>query len=107
MKKNSAIVLSVIGALAVIAAINPTMQAYAQDSGNTVTATQSNSFSADISQGISQNAGGEETSGSGVGGDVSQEASQGFCLQVNQQNAAAGNDATNDATNEIIEADCS
>ena len=89
MKKNSAIVLSIIGALAVIAAINPTMQVYAQD-GNTVTATQSNSFTADISQ--SQTTDGEDV-----------ESLQGFCLQVNQQNAAAGDDASNTATNEIEE----
>jgi hypothetical protein len=87
MKKNSAIVLSIIGALAVIAAINPTMQVYAQD-GNTVDATQSNSFTADISQ--------SQTTDDG-------ESLQGFCLQVNQQNAAAGDDASNTATNEIEE----
>ena len=87
MKKNSAIVLSIIGALAVIAAINPTMQAYAQD-GNTVDATQSNSFTADISQ--------SQTTDDG-------ESLQGFCLQVNQQNAAAGDTASNTATNEIEE----
>jgi hypothetical protein len=51
MKKNSTMVLSIIGALAVIAAINPTTQAYAQDTQeNTVTATQSNSFTANIEQ---------------------------------------------------------
>jgi type II secretory pathway pseudopilin PulG len=121
MKKNSAIVLSIIGALALIAAaINPTMQAYAQ---NTVDATQSNSFTADISQSASQDAqtGGEtdEETGEetdevtdeetdGDSGDVSQDISQGFCLQVNQQNAAAGNDASNTGSNEIEdEADCS
>ena len=87
MKKNSAIVLSIIGALAVIAAINPTMQAYAQD-GNTVDATQSNSFTADISQ--------SQTTDDG-------ESLQGFCLQVNQQNAAAGDTASNTATKEIEE----
>lgn len=96
MKKNSTIVLSIIGALAVIAAINPTMQAYAQ---NTVTADQSNSFTADISQSGTGGDGGDK----GDGGDVS----QGFCLQVNQQNAAAGNDATNTGSNEIKDSDCS
>ena len=39
----------------------------------------------------------------GDDGDVS----QGFCLQVNQQNAAAGDDATNTATNDITMGDCS
>ena len=95
MKKNSAIVLSIIGALAVIAAINPTMQAYAQDQSNTVTSDQSNSFTADISQSQSL------TDGDGV------DASQGFCLQANQQNAAAGDDATNTGTNEISASDSS
>jgi cytoskeletal protein RodZ len=125
MKKNSAIVLSIIGALALIAAaINPTMQVYAQ---NTVDATQSNSFTADISQSASQDAqtGGEtdevtdeetdeetdevtDEETDGDSGDVSQDSSQGFCLQVNQQNAAAGNDASNTGSNEIEdEANCS
>jgi hypothetical protein len=123
MKKNSAIVLSIIGALALIAAaINPTMQVYAQD-GNTVTADQSNSFTANVDQSASQSAqtGGEtdEETGEetdevtdeetdGDSGDVSQDSSQGFCLQVNQQNAAAGNDASNTGSNEIEdEANCS
>ena len=101
MKKRSTIVLSIIGALALIAAINPTMKAYAQD-GNTVDATQSNSFAADISQSETATTDGEYD---GDDGDVSQ--SQGFCLQVNQQNAAAGDDATNDGSNEIKESDCS
>jgi hypothetical protein len=102
MKKNSTIVLSIMGALAVIAAINPTMQAYAQD-GNTVTAFQSNSFTATVDQSASQ-ADGDDISAEADGVDQSIE--QGFCLQVNQQNAAAGNDATNDAANEISETDC-
>ncbi|HEU4444400.1 MAG TPA: hypothetical protein VFR94_07000 [Nitrososphaeraceae archaeon] len=99
MKKNSTIVLSVIGALAIIVvAINPTIQAYAQEEGNTVTATQSNSFTADISQSASQT-GGDDTSREGDGVDQSVE--QGFCFSVNQQNAAAGNDAANEGSNEI------
>ena len=91
MKNGSTIVLSMIGALAIIAAINPTMQAYAQ---NTVDATQSNSFSATVDQSATTD---EDD------GDVS----QGFCLQSNQQNAAAGDDATNTGTNEIKESNCS
>jgi hypothetical protein len=107
MKNNSTIVLSIIGTLAVITAINPTIQAYAQNSGNTVTATQSNSFTATVDQSASQSASpaeGDDISGEGDGVDQSIE--QGFCLQVNQQNAAAGNDATNDAANEISKTDC-
>jgi hypothetical protein len=84
------------------AAIVPQQQAYAQ---NTVTATQSNSFSASVGQSIGQSG----SSGSSIGGsgDVSQSASQGFCLQANQQNAAAGNDASNSASNSIRRSDCS
>jgi type II secretory pathway pseudopilin PulG len=122
MKKNSAIVLSIIGALAVIAAINPTMQAYAQ---NDVTATQSNSFTADISQSQTVEDGETDQGGAVSGFDNEYDGdgdgavsgfdneydgdgpSQGFCLQVIQQNGAAGNDATNDATNELRETDCS
>ncbi len=36
------------------------------------------------------------------GTDTTQTASQGFCLQANQQNAAAGNDATNTGVNAIV-----
>ena len=130
MKKGSAIVLSIIGALAVIAAINPTMQAYAQ---NDVTADQSNSFTADISQsgtggnGEYDEDGGTQSntvdatqsnsftadisqSGTGGNGEYDEDdgdVSQGFCLQSNQQNAAAGDDATNTGTNEIKESNCS
>jgi hypothetical protein len=118
--------MSIIGALAVIAAINPTMQTYAQDTQeNTVTATQSNSFTADISQ--SQTVGDDETYQGGavsgfdnevdgdgavsgfdneVDGDDG-DVSQGFCLQANQQNSAAGDDASNTGTNEITLGDCS
>ncbi|HET7644208.1 MAG TPA: hypothetical protein VFK40_11910 [Nitrososphaeraceae archaeon] len=59
----------------------------AETQANNVTATQSNSFTADITQDA-------ENSGNGT-------LQQGFCLQVNQQNAAAGNDASNTGTNEI------
>ena len=102
MKKLALGLFAVLAAVAVSAAIVPIQQAFAQ----TVTATQSNSFSATVGQSISQSA-----SATG-GGSASNTASQGFCLQVNQQNAAAGRDATNTGTNVISAAlgsvvDCS
>jgi hypothetical protein len=102
MKKLAIGLFAVLAAVAVSAAIVPLQQAFAQ---NTVTATQSNSFTGTISQSISQGA-------TSVFGDASNTASQGFCLQVNQQNAAAGNDATNTGSNTISAAlgsvvDCS
>jgi hypothetical protein len=84
--------LSVIATASVGSALIP--QAFAQ---NTVNATQSNSFTADISQSQSQSAGTEDDDDS----TTEQIASQGFCLQANQQNAAAGDDATNTAANAI------
>jgi orotate phosphoribosyltransferase-like protein len=90
---NKMVYVAIIAAIAagLATAINPTTQAYAQ---NSVTATQSNSFTADISQ--------SATNG-GNGGSIS----QGFCLSVNQQNAAAGDDVTNTGSNSISGSDCS
>ena len=85
--------LSVIATASVAGAFIP--QAFAQ---NTVNATQSNSFAADISQSQSQSTGTEDDDGS----TTEQAASQGFCLQANQQNAAAGDDATNTGVNAIV-----
>ena len=108
--------LSVIATASVAGAFIP--QAFAQavddnnddNGGNTVTATQSNSFTASISQSQSQSAGTEDDAGAtdndgrndDDGTDTTQTASQGFCLQANQQNAAAGNDANNTGTNAIV-----
>jgi hypothetical protein len=103
--------LSVIATASVAGAFIP--QAFAQnimdddDDGNTVTATQSNSFSADISQSLEQETGEDESQSAGTnddddGTDTTQTASQGFCLQANQQNAAAGDDATNTGVNAIV-----
>jgi hypothetical protein len=82
---------ALIAVVSLVGAATPA--AFAQD-GNTLTADQSNGFSATISQTQS---------------DDDQE--QGFCLQSNQQNAAAGNDATNTGVNAIVandesEVDC-
>jgi hypothetical protein len=85
--------LSVIATASVAGAFIP--QAFAQ---NTVTANQSNSFTADISQSQSQSTGFEDDDDS----TTDQTANQGFCLQSNQQNAAAGNDATNTGVNAIV-----
>ena len=93
--------LSVIATASAVPAFIP--QAFAwivadNDEGNTVTATQSNSFTANVDQSISQSAGTDDDDGTST---ITQEASQGFCLQANQQNAAAGDDATNTAANAI------
>ena len=101
--------LSVIATASVATALVP--QAFAQavddnnddNGGNTVTATQSNSFSADISQSQTQYAGNDgPIDDDDDRADTTQTASQGFCLQANQQNSAAGNDATNNAANAIV-----
>jgi hypothetical protein len=93
--------LSVIATASAVSALIP--QAFAQ---NTVNATQSNSFSASISQSQNQNAGndliGNNDNDNDDRTDTTQTASQGFCLQANQQNSAAGNDATNNAANAIV-----
>jgi hypothetical protein len=97
--------LSVIATASVATALVP--QAFAQtlddnnDDGNTVTATQSNSFTANVDQSQTQYTGdiGEDDDD---GTDTTQTASQGFCLQANQQNAAAGDDATNTGVNAIV-----
>jgi hypothetical protein len=97
MKKLAIGLFAVLAVVAVSAAIVPLQQASAQ----TVTATQSNSFSATVGQSITQSA------SAGAFGSASNSASQGFCLQVNQQNAAAGTTASNTGTNVISFADCS
>jgi hypothetical protein len=86
--------LSVIATASVAGAFIP--QAFAQ---NTVNATQSNSFTADISQSQSQSTGIPEDDDDST---TEQTANQGFCLQSNQQNAAAGDDATNTGVNAIV-----
>ena len=96
--------LSVIATASVGSAFIP--QAFAQnimddeDEGNTVDATQSNSFTANVDQSISQDTG-YAAEDDDDRTDTTQTASQGFCLQANQQNAAAGDDATNTAANAI------
>ena len=87
--------LSVIATASVAGAFIP--QAFAQ---NTVDANQTNSFAADISQSQSQDTGYIEDDDDKA--DTTQTASQGFCLQANQQNAAAGDDATNTGVNAIV-----
>jgi hypothetical protein len=95
MKKLAIGILAVLAGIVAVSAasIVPLQQAFAQ---NTVTATQSNSFTANVAQGITQSG---STTG---GGTVTNTASQGFCLQANQQNAAAGDDATNVGINAIL-----
>jgi hypothetical protein len=88
--------LSVIATASAVPALIP--QAFAQ---NTVNATQSNSFSASISQSQTQYAGNNDNDDDDRA-DTTQTASQGFCLQANQQNSAAGENATNNAANAIV-----
>jgi hypothetical protein len=95
--------LSVIATASVIHALIPQAFAFIEDdndNGNTVDATQSNSFTANVDQSISQYAGAENDDDGTT--TITQEASQGFCLQVNQQNSAAGDDATNTGVNAIV-----
>jgi hypothetical protein len=82
-QRTSVLIAVLIAAVSLVGAVTPA--AFAQ---NTVDADQSNSFS--VTLGLSQSAEGD---------DITQD--QGFCLQANQQNAAAGNDATNAASNSI------
>jgi hypothetical protein len=98
--------LSVIATASAVPALVP--QAFAQtlddnngEQENTVDATQTNSFTADISQSQSQYTG-DNGDDDDDRTDTTQTASQGFCLQSNQQNAAAGNDATNTGVNAIV-----
>jgi hypothetical protein len=100
--------LSVIATASVATALVP--QAFAQtlddndDDGNTVTATQSNSFTANVDQSQTQYTGdiGDDGLLDDDRADTTQTASQGFCLQANQQNSAAGDDATNTGVNAIV-----
>jgi hypothetical protein len=100
--------LSVIATASAVPAFIPQAFASIEDDnndGNTVDATQSNSFTANVDQSISQYAGAENDDDGTT--TITQDASQGFCLQVNQQNAAAGDDAANFASNSISKSDCS
>jgi hypothetical protein len=96
--------LSVIATASAVPALIPQAFAFVEDdnndNGNTVTATQSNSFTANVDQSISQYAGFDDDDDGTT--TITQDASQGFCLQVNQQNAAAGDDATNTGVNAIV-----
>jgi hypothetical protein len=92
--------LSVIATTSVAGAFIP--QAFAQENdddngGTNVNATQSNSKTLNIFQNQNQRA--EAETGDDGTAIVGQSASQGFCLQDNQQNAAAGNNAFNSAFN--------
>jgi uncharacterized low-complexity protein len=83
--KTTALIAALIAAVSLVGAVTPA--AFAQ---NSVDATQSNSFTVDVAQAQEASTGEQE---------------QGFCLQANQQNAAAGNDASNSASNTISASD--
>jgi hypothetical protein len=97
--------LSVIATASAVPAFIPQAFAFVEDdnndNGNTVTATQSNSFTANVDQSQTQYTG-DNGDDDDDRTDTTQTASQGFCLQSNQQNAAAGDDATNTGVNAIV-----
>ena len=108
--RTSALIAALIAAVSLVGAVTPA--AFAQDTtvatGNTVDSEQSTSFSATISQTQSPS----NDASSQTQSPSSAEQDQGFCLQANQQNAAAGNTASNSASNSISatdnsEVDCS
>jgi hypothetical protein len=92
---------ALIAAMSLLGAAAPAAfaQSFSFNNNGAVTATQSNSLTANIAQTSSQYVGDDNT------GDVEQESSQGFCLQSAQQNAAAGNIAANIATQDISDVD--
>jgi hypothetical protein len=109
--------ISVIATASVATTLTP--QAFAQQAdddngGTTVRADQSNSVDERSSQEINQAGsastgtnGNDDTAATGTNDDdgstaiVVQDADQGFCKQINQQNAAAGSNAANFAGNSI------
>jgi hypothetical protein len=97
LKTTTALIaaISVIATASAVPAL--TSQAFAQN--NNVTAFQSNSLEKKVDQDINQY--GSASTGDDGTAIVAQEASQGFCELTNQQNAAAGNTATNNAVNAI------
>jgi hypothetical protein len=117
--KTTAALIAAISVIATASAVPAlTSQAFAQnldgrdDNGNTVNAFQSNSVTKEVEQTIRQSGSaysGDNGDNGDNGGDtsVNQFASQGFCEQINQQNAAAGNDAANFASNNISGSNCS
>jgi endonuclease I len=106
--KTTAALIAAISVIATASAVPAlTSQAFAQN--NNVTAFQSNSVTKDVDQSIRQDGSAYSGDNGDNGGDtsVNQFASQGFCEQINQQNAAAGNNAANFASNSISESNCS
>ena len=93
---------ALMAAMAVLGTVAPAAFAQdfsATDSFNYVEAYQSNSVEKTVNQNIAQYA-------SGYAGDdgtveIDQDADQGFCEQINQQNAASGGDSVQSAVNAI------
>jgi hypothetical protein len=98
---------ALFAAMAVLGTVAPA--AFAQDfdfSDTTVTADQENEFEIDdINQDIDQNAFSVASTGDYSYGDatsvISQDADQGFCIQVSQSNAAGRDDVESEAENEL------
>jgi hypothetical protein len=93
---------ALMAAMAVLGTVAPAAFAQdfsATDSFNYVEAYQSNSVDKTVNQNIAQYA-------SGYAGDdgtveIDQDADQGFCEQINQQNAASGGSSNQNAANVI------
>ena len=98
---------ALFAAMAVLGTVAPA--AFAQDfdfSDTTVTADQENEFEIDdINQDIDQDAVSIASTGDYSTGDatsvISQDADQGFCIQVSQSNAAGRDDVESEAENEL------
>jgi hypothetical protein len=79
--------------------MDPTGDVTVDDSFNYVEAYQSNSVEKTVNQNIEQNAYGSASDYGTV--EIDQDADQGFCEQINQQNAASGGDSFQSAANAI------
>ena len=93
---------ALMAAMAVLGTVAPAAFAQdfsADDSFNDVFADQSNSVTKTVNQNIYQSAYGSASDYGTV--EIDQDASQGFCEQINQQNAASGGDSVQSAANVI------
>ena len=96
---------ALIAAISVLGTVAPA--AFAQDINiaEIKDITQSNTNTFEISQSLSQVGIAEAETGDWSSGDadasVEQEASQGFCIQINQANQVSGDDSNNEQENEI------
>jgi hypothetical protein len=93
---------ALMAAMAVLGTVAPAAFAQdfsATDSFNDVFAVQSNSVTKEVNQNIYQSAYGSASDYGTV--EIDQDADQGFCEQINQQNAASGGGTVQGAVNAI------